>query len=35
MRYTAVLEREADGGYVATLPALPVAYLKVTLVMRS
>jgi predicted RNase H-like HicB family nuclease len=23
MRYTAVLEQEADGGYVATAPALP------------
>jgi len=23
MRYTVVLEREADGGYVATVPALP------------
>ena len=23
MRYTIVLEREADGGYVATAPALP------------
>ena len=23
MRYTIVLEREADGGYVATVPALP------------
>ena len=23
MRYTAILEREADGGYVATVPALP------------
>ena len=23
MRYTFVLEREADGGYVATVPALP------------
>ena len=23
MRYTVILEREADGGYVATVPALP------------
>jgi predicted RNase H-like HicB family nuclease len=23
MRYTVVLEREADGGFVATVPALP------------
>jgi predicted RNase H-like HicB family nuclease len=23
MRYAVVLEREADGGYVATVPALP------------
>ena len=23
MRYTVVLEQEADGGYVATVPALP------------
>ena len=23
MRYTVILEREADGGYVATMPALP------------
>ena len=23
MRYTVVLEREADGGYVAVVPALP------------
>ena len=23
MRYTVVLEREADGGYVVTVPALP------------
>ena len=23
MRYTIILEREADGGYVATVPALP------------
>jgi len=23
MRYTVVLEREPDGGYVATVPALP------------
>jgi predicted RNase H-like HicB family nuclease len=23
MRYTVVLERETDGGYVATVPALP------------
>ena len=23
MRYTAVLEQEADGGYVASVPALP------------
>jgi predicted RNase H-like HicB family nuclease len=23
MRYTVVLEREGDGGYVATVPALP------------
>jgi predicted RNase H-like HicB family nuclease len=23
MRYTVVLEREADGGYVASVPALP------------
>jgi predicted RNase H-like HicB family nuclease len=23
MRYTVVLEREADGGYVATVPVLP------------
>jgi predicted RNase H-like HicB family nuclease len=23
MRYTVVLEREADGGYVAAVPALP------------
>jgi len=23
MRYTVVLEREEDGGYVATVPALP------------
>lgn len=23
MRYTIVLERESDGGYVATVPALP------------
>jgi predicted RNase H-like HicB family nuclease len=23
MRYTAVLEREADGGYVVVVPALP------------
>jgi len=23
MRYTVVLEREADGGYAATVPALP------------
>jgi predicted RNase H-like HicB family nuclease len=23
MRYTAVLERESDGGYVASVPALP------------
>jgi len=23
MRYTLVLEREADGGYVASVPALP------------
>jgi len=23
MRYTAVLQRESDGGYVATVPALP------------
>ena len=23
MRYTAVLEQEADGGYVATVPVLP------------
>jgi predicted RNase H-like HicB family nuclease len=23
MRYTVVIEREADGGYVATVPALP------------
>lgn len=23
MRYTVVLERESDGGYVATVPALP------------
>ena len=23
MRYTVILEREADGGYVASVPALP------------
>jgi predicted RNase H-like HicB family nuclease len=23
LRYTVILEREADGGYVATVPALP------------
>jgi predicted RNase H-like HicB family nuclease len=23
MRYTVILEREADGGYIATVPALP------------
>ena len=23
MRYTVILEREGDGGYVATVPALP------------
>ena len=23
MRYTVILEKEADGGYVATVPALP------------
>ncbi len=23
MRYTVVIERESDGGYVATVPALP------------
>ena len=23
MRYTVILEQEADGGYVATVPALP------------
>jgi predicted RNase H-like HicB family nuclease len=23
MRYTVILEQEADGGYVATMPALP------------
>lgn len=23
MRYTVILERETDGGYVATVPALP------------
>jgi predicted RNase H-like HicB family nuclease len=23
MKYTVILEREADGGYVATVPALP------------
>ncbi|HEY6392931.1 MAG TPA: type II toxin-antitoxin system HicB family antitoxin [Bryobacteraceae bacterium] len=23
MRYTVILEREPDGGYVATIPALP------------
>jgi predicted RNase H-like HicB family nuclease len=23
MRYTVILERESDGGYVATVPALP------------
>jgi predicted RNase H-like HicB family nuclease len=23
MRYTIILERETDGGYVATVPALP------------
>jgi len=35
MRYTVILEQEADGGYVATVPALPAVYPKATLAMRS
>ena len=35
MRYTVILEREEDGGYVAVVPAYPAVFPKATLVMRQ
>ena len=34
MRYTVILEQEPDGGYVASVPALPAVSAKVTTVPR-